>query len=71
MEYLFFLGGVIVGTIITRLLIDLRSCHGYFTLNPIDDPDLPEYYTVSVRLMQGQPLNKKKMIILTKEQTRR
>ena len=65
MIYLVFLGGVIFGTLITRILMDRVNGEGYFKLEPFDDDT--GCYKVNVRLKADQDLLKVKRIILHKE----
>lgn len=65
METLLLLIGVFVGTIITRVLMDLRSCHGYFKVEQVDPEE--EAYAINVRIPIGQDLTKKKYMFLEKE----
>lgn len=67
MWYLAFLGGVVLGSVLTSVIIRYyKTAHGYFSFHP--DKDDPEIYSITVRIPQNQPglLNKKK-IILDKE----
>lgn len=73
MIYLFFLGGVALGSVITRIIIDLESANGYFKVEPYRDEDGTEgLYTVNVRLLTpNQELLKKKHIILHKDHSQK
>lgn len=64
-ELLLFLIGVSVGCIITQIIIRFKSGRGFFTISKV--PEEEELYTVNVRLIRDQKLNKKKQIILTRE----
>lgn len=68
MIYLAFLGGVALGTIITRMIINSTSAKGYFKVEPYRDEDGTEgLYAVNVCLTANQDLLKKKQIILHKD----
>lgn len=70
MLYLVFLGGVVLGTILTRIYMDWRSGSGYFSIVPYRDNDTTiddGFYRVNVSLRKGDNLLKKKYIILTKD----
>lgn len=66
MVFLFFLGGVAFGTIITRIVLDLRTSHGHFYLEPADEDDTG-FYKVNISITPNQNLLKKKYIILEKD----
>lgn len=70
MEYLFFLGGVFVGSIITQMILRYKTGYGWFRLDSANDPDEPELYNIQVRLRQGQPLLDKKRIVLRRDHSR-
>lgn len=65
---LVFLGGVFVGIISGSIFMKKRMLHktgyGYFSLEPVNDPDDPGMYTINMGLKDGQPLLDKKQIIL-------
>lgn len=68
MIYLAFLGGVIFGTIVTRILIDIKSANGYFKVEPYKNDDTVDgLYSINMRLDPDQNLLKKNIIILHKE----
>lgn len=71
MEILFLLGGVVlglvVGSLFTRLRIYDKAGSGYFRLDPIEDEDNPEVYTISVAITPGQALLTKDHIILKRD----
>ena len=72
MSYLIFLGGVILGSIITNIIISLQSGHGYFKVEPYKDEDNMEgLYTVNVALTPNQDLLNKKKIILHKDNSQK
>lgn len=65
MTYIMFLLGVLFGTIVTKILTDVKAGHGYFKLVPYKDEE--GFYTINVRIPNEQPLDKKKIVILRKE----
>ena len=67
MEYLFFLGGVFVGSIITQIIIRLRAGRGYFYVDPVFDSEESDMYKVNVSLPKDQQLLTKKTIILKRD----
>lgn len=74
MLYLVFLGGVVLGTILTRIYMDWRSGSGYFSIVPYRDSDVgisDGFYRVNVGLRKGDDLLKKKYIILTKNDSQK
>ena len=64
-EAIFLLLGVIIGAIIATILTRLHTSYGFFKLEKI--PDEEDLYTVNMRLIPDQKLNKMKRIILTRE----
>lgn len=66
MYYLIFLGGVILGTILTNTLFYTKCGRGYFTVIPFDEDDTG-FYKVNIRIPSDQDLLKKDKIILAKE----
>lgn len=65
MVYIMFLVGVLVGSVITLILLHINTGSGYFTIKKLSDED--EIYTVNVRLISDQKLNKKSRIVLKRE----
>ena len=67
MIYLVFLGGVIVGSIlgsiIMQIIVHHKTAHGYFRLDPLDEE--PDFYTVHIDIEQTH-LETKDRIILKK-----
>lgn len=66
MYYLIFLGGVILGGILTNALFYMKCGRGYFTVIPYDEDDTG-FYKVNIRIPSEQNLLKKDRIILAKE----
>lgn len=64
---LFFVAGVIVGSVVAQILTRVKTGRGYFTIKKI--PDEEDLYTINVRLVPDQELNKKTRILLKREQT--
>lgn len=71
MEYLFFLGGMVVGSIVTQIIWRYKTGYGTFRLTSVDDPDEPELYNIQIGLKQGQPLLDKKRIVLRRNDSRK
>ena len=67
MEYLFFLGGVFVGSIITQIIIHWRAGRGWFYVDPVFDSEELGMYKVKVSLPKNQQLLTKKTIILKRD----
>ena len=67
MVYLFFLGGVFVGSIITQIIIRWRAGRGWFYVDPMFDSEEPDMYKVNVSLPKDQQLLTKKTIILKRD----
>ena len=63
MNYLIFLGGVLVGSILTQLIVRHKTGYGYFKIEPYSDEE-PDMYKVNVSLPKNQQLLTKKTIIL-------
>lgn len=67
MVYLVFLGGVFVGAIITCVIHQKTSAHGYFTVTPYSDDEIAVdegFYSVKVSLPKDVNLVNKGRIIL-------
>ena len=58
--------GAIIGTISTRIFMDLRSGSGYFRISPYKGED--GVYTINVRIPNEPNLKNKKFIILSREE---
>ena len=67
MIYLVFLGGVILGSIITQILLHRITGYGYFKVEPYKDEE--GFYSVNVRIPNEQDLLHINKIILEKEYT--
>lgn len=70
MYYLFFLGGVVFGSIITQILVRYKTGAGYFRLDPASEDD-PEDYLINIRISNGQNLLDKRKIILKRDFSQR
>ena len=55
MNYLIFLGGVLLGSIITQLIVRHKTGYGYFKIEPYSDEE-PDMYKVNVCLTPDQSL---------------
>ena len=64
-ETLVFVLGVVVGCITAKVIFRGTSGHGYFKLDIVSEED--GLYSVNMRLIPYQKLNKKKRIILKQE----
>lgn len=67
MVYLVFLGGVFIGAIITCVIHQKTSAHGYFTVTPYSDDEVAVdegFYSVKVSLPKDVNLVNKGRIIL-------
>lgn len=67
MVYLVFLGGVFIGAIITCVIHQKTSAHGYFTVTPYSDDAIAVdegFYSVKVSLPKDVNLVNKGRIIL-------
>lgn len=70
MEYLVFLGGVVLGTIITLVFQHFRTALGYFKVEPYDEDDTG-YYKVNIRIVDKTNLLHTDKIILHKEKSQK
>ena len=66
MVYLAFLGGVLLGSIFTQLIVRFRTGYGYFKVEPYSDEE-PGLDKVNVCLTPDQSLLKVKKIVLHKD----
>lgn len=67
MAYLVFLGGVFIGAIITCVIHQKTSAHGYFTVTPYSNDEIAVdegFYSVKVSLPKDVNLVNKGRIIL-------
>lgn len=67
MVYLVFLGGVFIGAIITCVIHQKTSAHGYFTVTPYSDDEIAVdegFYSVKVSLPKDVNLVNKGRVIL-------
>lgn len=65
MHILMFVVGCLFGFVLSVIMQHKKSGKGYFKLDKV--PDEEDLYTVDVRLLPDQDLNKKNRIILTRE----
>lgn len=68
MEYLIFLGGVVLGSILTQLIMRRKTGHGYFSLTN-NNPEDPEEFDLRIRIRKGQYLLNKRQIILKRDES--
>lgn len=68
MEYLIFLGGVALGSILTQIIVNRKTGHGYFSLTN-NNPEDPEEFDLRIRIQQGQYLLDKRQIILKRDKS--
>ena len=61
------LGGVIIGSIVTQIIIRWGSGYGYFKVEPIPDEEENGLYKVNIALTRDQKLLRKKTIILKRD----
>ena len=66
MNYLIFLGGVLLGSILTQLIVRHKTGYGYFKIEPYSDEE-PDMYKVNVCLTPDQSLLNVKKIVLHKD----
>lgn len=64
-ETFVFVLGFMVGFITAKVILRVTSGHGYFKLDIVSEED--GLYSVNMRLIPDQKLNKKKRIILKQE----
>lgn len=66
MLYLFvFLGGVVIGIIISKIGVRRSSAYGHFKIEPYDE-DNTGFYKINMEVTPNQDLLKKDYIILEK-----
>ncbi len=65
MKLIIFLIGIVIGVILSEVIRRVGTGKGYFKLEKIPDED--DLYTINVRLVPYQKLNKKKHILLSRE----
>ena len=66
MNYLIFLGGILLGSILTQLIVRNKTGYGYFKIEPYSDEE-PDMYKVNVCLTPDQSLLKVNKIWLYKD----
>lgn len=57
--------GVVVGCIVTQILFRSTAGFGYFKLDVVSEED--GLYSVNIKLIPNQKLNKKKRIVLKRD----
>ena len=70
MNYLIFLGGVLLGSILTQLIVRNKTGYGYFKIEPYSDEE-PDMYKVNVCLTPDQSLLKVNKIWLYKDHSQK
>lgn len=65
LEVLLFSLGVVVGCIATQILFRSMAGFGYFKLDVVSEED--DLYSINIKLIPNQKLNKKKRIILKRD----
>lgn len=60
MQLIIFFAGIVIGVLVSEVIRRVRTGKGYFKLEKIPDED--DLYTINVRLVPYQKLNKKKHI---------
>ena len=70
MEYLVFLGGVVLGVAFTLIFQHFRTAPGYFKVEPYDE-DNTGYYKVNIRIVDKTNLLHTDKIILHKEKSQK
>ena len=70
MEYLVFLGGVVLGIVVTLVFQHFRTTLGYFKVEPYDEDDTG-YYKVNIRIVDKTNLLHTDRIILRKEKSQK
>lgn len=64
-EAVMLLIGVAVGILLSAILTRIKTGYGFFKLEKVSDEE--DLYSINVRLVPYQKLNKKKRIVLTRE----
>ena len=69
MELLFvgLITGSIIGTLITKLVLDRHAAYGVFSIEPSNDPEDPDTTNLRIKIFNDQNLYDKKQIILYKD----
>lgn len=60
-------GGVAFGSVITYWFTHRKTVFGLFRIDPVNDPEDPDLYTVNIALRRDPSLLYKKKIILLKD----
>lgn len=64
-ELLFLALGIFIGSVLAKIIIYLTSGKGYFSVSSVSPED--DLYSISVRLIENQKLDKKKTIVLVRD----
>lgn len=66
-ELLFLTLGVFIGSVLTKIIVYLTSGKGYFSVNSVSPED--DLYSINVRLVKNQKLDKKRTIVLIRDRS--
>ena len=66
-ELLFLTLGVFIGSVLTKIIVYLTSGKGYFSVNSVSPED--DLYSINVRLVKIQKLDKKRTIVLIRDRS--
>lgn len=66
MIYLVFLGGVVLGIILNRIYVEVRTARGHFYIEPYDEDDTG-FYRINISVTPNQDLINKNYIFLQKD----
>lgn len=66
-ELLFLTLGVFIGSVLTKIIVYLTSGKGYFSVNSVSPED--DLYSINVRLVKNQKLDKKRTIMLIRDRS--
>lgn len=67
MEYVFFLIGVLCGSIVTQMLSRHKTSYGYFSVEPGDELEEPGTYIVRISINKEQVMSGAKQIVLKQD----
>lgn len=64
-ELLFLALGIFIGSVLAKIIIYLTSGKGYFSVSNVSPED--GLYSINLRLVKNQKLDKKKTIVLVRD----
>lgn len=64
--YTLLLLGVIIGSVVTRIIINHKTVYGLYRLESAEDPENPDLYSVKIWITEGQDLRAANKILLKK-----